>query len=158
MARSNRTLTQFVVDRILFSLKHGPEAVGRSEAGNTRVEADIKDTTQLVVYLFENEIIRLVYSPQRRNQVIGAIISTGDFYDSSGRPSRTTRERLNGILDALGTASVIPAGVRVFVKSDDGQCYLGKGDKVRVFNHKCPRLVILSDFIMSLNELCTAAK
>ena len=158
MARSNRTLTQFVVDRILYSLKHGPEGVGRSQAGNTRVEVDFKDTAQLVVYLFENEIVRLVYSPHKQGHILGAIVSTGNFYDSSGRPSRTTRERLNGILDALGTASVIPSGVRVFVKSDDGQCYLGKGDQVRAFNEDSPRLVILSKFIMSLNELCTAAK
>ena len=41
MTRSNRTLTQFVVDRIRYALVYGPESVGRSTAGNTEVEVDV---------------------------------------------------------------------------------------------------------------------
>lgn len=148
MARSNRQLTQFVVDRVRAALVYGPEMVGRSTAGNTEVEVDACSNCSrpghLVVRLFGKEIIRLFFSPLNKAQILGFMVSAGDFYDSKGRPSRTTRERLNGILDALGTAEFIPEGVRVFIKPEDNQCYLGKGDAAKVFNSTASQLIILS--------------
>ena len=149
MARSNRTLTQFVVDRIRYALVYGPETVGRSVAGNTEVESDVCSNcarpAHLVVRLFGKEIIRLFFSPLNKGQVLGILVSTGDFYDSKGRPSRTTRERLNGILDALGTAKFIPENVRVFINTADNQCYIGRGDAAKVFNSSQPKVIIMAN-------------
>lgn len=147
MTRSNRTLTQFVVDRVRYALVYGPEAVGKSSAGNTEVEIDSCSScsrpAHLVVRLFGKEIIRLFFNPLNKGQILGLLISTGDFYDSKGRPSRTTRERLNGILDSLGSAQFLPEGVRVFIRTEDNQCYLGKGDAAKVFNAATPKLMLI---------------
>ena len=70
-------------------------------------------------------------------------IYSGDFYDSKGRPSRTTRERLNGLLDALGQNGFIPEGVRVFIR-EDGSCNIGKGDACKQFDAGKPVIGMLA--------------
>lgn len=130
MARSNRTLTQFAVNKVRQYLLHGPEHFVNEKAGNTEVVLSQCPTcprSAVEVKLFEQDILRLVPNPLNPRVIAGIMVSTGNFYDSKGRPSRTTRERLNGLLDALGTAEFIPAGVRVFLR-EDGSCYLGKDD------------------------------
>ena len=79
MARSNRQLTQFVVDKIRFALINGPEALqGAARAGNTEVVYDTCDHCErpghLVVRLFDKEIIRLVFSPLNNRVVCGLIV------------------------------------------------------------------------------------
>jgi len=153
MARSNRQLTQFAVDRIKGHLMAGPVA-GASSAGNTEVEVDTCDCGRpphLVVRLFNKEIARIFLSPLSDRVVVGALFSSGDFYDSKGRPSRTTRERLNGILDFLCCAGFFPDGVRVFIR-EDGYCCIGKGDAAKVFDASNPKVAILahpSDLVLS---------
>ena len=69
----------------------------------------------------------------------------GNFYDSKGRPSRTTRERLNGILDSLGELGIIPAGLRAFIDPDTGACCIGKGGQFRPLSNNTDKVVILAN-------------
>ena len=147
MTRSNRQLTQFAVERLRYAMVYGPEKVGKSSQGNTEVESDGCDhcdrPAHLIVRLYNKEIMRILFSPINSRVVAGVLIRTGDFYDSKGRPSRTTRERLNGLLDALGAAHFIPDGVRAFIR-EDHSCALGKGDACKSFDAGAPAALILS--------------
>ena len=147
MARSNRQLTQFAVDKIRQYMVYGPEQFRSEKAGNTAVYLDACEhcarLPHVVVTLFDREILRLYVSPLNPRIIAGCMISAGDFYDSKGRPSRTTRERLNGLLDALGTAQFIPEGVRVFFR-EDNSCAIGKGDACKHFDAGNDKVLILS--------------
>lgn len=136
MARSNRQLTQFAVDKIRQYMVYGPEEFKNEKAGNTEVRFDRCQAcprAEVSVYLFDKKIMHLVVNPFNPRVIAGIAVFTGDFYDSKGRPSRTTRERLNGLLDALGTAKFIPEGVRVFIR-EDGTCCVGKGEACKHFD------------------------
>lgn len=146
MARSNRQLTQFAVDKIRQYMVYGPEEFVDEKAGNTEValeDCPCCPRIALAVKLFNKEIIRLVVNPFNPRIISGMIVSAGDFYDSKGRPSRTTRERLNGLLDALGAAQFIPEGVRVFLR-EDGSCRVGKGDACKRFDAGNAQVLILA--------------
>ena len=150
MTRSNRQLTQFVVDRIRYALSYGADKVNaHSVAGNTEVDLDFCNScprpAHLVVKLFGKEIARLFFSPIDTKKVAGLMISAGDFYDSKGRPSRTTRERLNGILDALGAAGFLPEGVRTFIHKDTSVCCVGRDEDCRELSSEQPRVIILAN-------------
>ena len=147
MSRSNRTLTQFVVDKVRQAMVYGLDTVKAEKAGNTQVEVDLWEAPRwyhLVVRLFDKEIVRIYFSPINKRAVCGVMLSTGDFYDSKGRPSRTTRERLNGILDALGAAKFLPEGVRVFIHAETQQCCVGKGDACKTFDSGSPKVLLLA--------------
>lgn len=146
MARSNRQLTQFAVDKLCQYMVYGPEEFVDEAAGNTEVV--LEDCPRcprpaLAVKLFGKDIIRLVVNPFNPRIIGGIDIFSGDFYDSKGRPSRTTRERLNGLLDALGAAQIIPEGVRVFIR-EDGACCIGKGYACKYFDAGNNPILILS--------------
>lgn len=146
MARSNRQLTQFAVDKIRQYLVYGPENFVDETAGNTKVvleDCPCCPRVALVVKLFDKEIIRLVVNPFNPRVIAGICVFTGDFYDSKGRPSRTTRERLNGLLDSLGTNRFIPEGIRVFLR-EDGSCCVGKGDACKQFDAGNAEILILA--------------
>ena len=147
MTRSNRTLTQFAVDKLRHAMVYGLEPGQKSVMGNTEVEVDACDQCErpshLVIRLYGKVIMRLLFSPVNPRVVAGILVRTGDFYDSKGRPSRTTRERLNGLLDALGTANFIHEGVRVFVR-EDNSCVLGKGDACKSFDAGAPAVLLLA--------------
>ena len=147
MTRSNRQLTQFAVERLRYAMVYGPENVGKSNQGNTEVESDTCDhcdrPAHLIIRLYDKEIMRILFSPINSRVVAGVLIRTGDFYDSKGRPSRTTRERLNGLLDALGAAHFIPDGVRAFIR-EDRSCALGKGSACRSFDAGSPGVLLLA--------------
>lgn len=136
MPRSNRQLTQFAVDKLRQYLVYGPDLFVSEKAGNTEVYFNNCPTCPrmaLEIKLFAKTILQLIPNPFNPRVIAGIGVFTGDFYDSKGRPSRTTRERLNGLLDALGTAGFIPEGVRVFLR-EDGTCCLGKGDACKCFD------------------------
>ena len=147
MARSNRQLTQFAVDRLRYAMVYGAENVVSSSQGNTEVTADTCDhcsrPAHLVIRLYDKEIMRILFSPINPRVVAGVLVRSGDFYDSKGRPSRTTRERLNGLLDALGAAKFIPEGVRAFIR-EDNSCALGKGDACKAFDAGAPAVLLLA--------------
>lgn len=147
MARSNRQLTQFAVDRLRYALVYGLEKTEDTVAGNTGITVDrcshCKRPPCLVISLYGKEIMRILFSPINPRAVAGVLAMPGDFYDSKGRPSRTTRERLNGLLDALGAAKFIPEGVRAFIR-EDSSCALGKGDACKTFDAGAPAVLLLS--------------
>ena len=136
MARSNRQLTQFAVDSLKRFINNPVPLYAGDVAGNTEVRQQTlsEGLTEYSVRLFGEEIaaIRLA-----RRFPPAVSLSAGDFYDSKGRPSRTTRERLNGILDFLGDEGILPVGVRVFI-GEDGACFVGKGDKAQRFDATNP--------------------
>ena len=138
MARSNRQLTQFAVDTLKHCLDNGISCDTVS-AGNTEVCVFpyAINQTRYSVALFGKEILVLFLGGQ--NPLIH--LRTGDFYDSKGRPSRSTRERLNGLLDFLSSEQLLPEGLRVFIRKD-GVCCLGKGDNHYVFDESNPEWII----------------
>ena len=124
MTRSNRALTQFVIGKIDEYLDLGPERFVNAAGGNTSVTLTRDgDADTLGVWLFDQPIAELFFLGGRFEAV--AVID-GSFYDKAGRPSRTTRERLNGILDHLGEICFIPGGVRVFIDPEDERTYVGR--------------------------------
>ena len=121
---------------------------GTSTAGNTEVELEVctcctERPNHVVVRLFGKEIFRAYTSPLNGRTIIGIQIKTGRFYDSKGRPSRTTRERLNGLLDFACDQKFLPEGVRVFLR-EDGLCCVGKGEAAKVFDASNPTVVIMA--------------
>ena len=146
MARSNRQLTQFAVDKVRQYLTLGPDGFEDEAAGNTRVSFFACDKCQrktVKICLYGKKIMELVVNPFNPRVVAGMFVYSGDFYDSKGRPSRTTRERLNGLLDALGQNGFIPEGVRVFIR-EDGSCNIGKGDACKQFDAGKPVIGMLA--------------
>ena len=146
MARSNRQLTQFAVNKVRQYLVLGPEEFTNEAAGNTRVSffsCSQCERKTVKICLYGKKIMELVVNPLNPRVIAGMFIFSGDFYDSKGRPSRTTRERLNGLLDALGQANFIPEGVRVFIR-EDGSCCIGKGDACKQFDAGKPVIGMLS--------------
>lgn len=146
MARSNRQLTQFAVNKVRQYLILGPDEFSDEAAGNTRVSffsCGQCERKTVKICLYGKKIMELVVNPLNPRVIAGMFIHSGDFYDSKGRPSRTTRERLNGLLDALGQANFIPEGVRVFIR-EDGSCCIGKGDACKQFDAGKPVIGMLS--------------
>ena len=139
MTRSNRTLTQFAVDRLSDFIKN-PSAFVSETKGNTEVSVHVDSLTKELTFqvlLFEQSIFEL---SERC-----LIVRNGGFFDSKGRPSRTTRERLNGLLDAAGELGCIPEGVRVFfrIEGDQFSCKIGKGETVNTFDSASPDRIIV---------------
>ncbi len=79
-------------------------------------------------------------------------LRNGGFFDSKGRPSRTTRERLNGLLDAAGDLGCIPKGVRVFfrIEGDQFSCKVGKGEVVNTLDSSSPDRIIVRNHLQLL--------
>lgn len=124
MTRSNRALTQFTVNKIDEYLELGSRRFQNASGGNTSVTLTRDgDLDILGVWLFDKPIAELLFLDGRFDCII---VFDGGFYDKAGRPSRTTRERLNGILDHLGEACFIPEGVRVFLDPEDQQVHVGR--------------------------------
>ena len=112
--------------------------LGRLEPGtyencNTKVECTEDRTVKtVIVSLFDDPIVNLALSlPDEKPFYLAVCI--GDYFDGFGCPTKTTVERLNGLLDGLGFHGVIPSGVRVFRDPIENTFYLGKGaDKIPV--------------------------
>jgi hypothetical protein len=139
MTRSNRTLTQFAVDNFVdFTDSPKPEPFSRTKGNTTCSVAFDKEKQEMVfrVLLFDDVIFEA--------SELGLTLRSGDFYDSMGRPSRTTRERLNGLLDASGTLKLIPEGVRVFFRNEGEHfsCRVGSGEICEMFDSKSPSRVL----------------
>ena len=147
MARSNRPLTRFAVECLKGHIMNGP-VEGKTVEGNTEVEVQVcrrcpYAPPQYVVNLHGKQIMRIYTNPLNHQTPIAIMCSTGEFYDGKGRPSNTTRERLNGLLDYLGSAGFVPEGIRVFLRGD-GLCCIGKGDDAKVFDKSTPAVMLLA--------------
>lgn len=139
MARSNRQLTQFAVHRVDRILDTGTNISPTSEsAGNTEVCTTFN---QIRVRLFGEEI--LLIDGANLDKPREVTVFSGNFYDSKGRPSRTTRERLNGLLDLLGDRGIVPKGTRVFLAGDG--CRVGRGDQSQPLGKGNPAAFLLAN-------------
>lgn len=124
MARSNRPLTQFAVNKVQEFVELGPTGFKNATAANTTVEFD--GNNSLTVRLFGEQILEIFRGEHGYDSVV---VYDGSFYDGLGRPTRTTRERLNGILDYLGSQQIIPEGVRIFFDPESKICFVGRDDE-----------------------------
>ena len=136
--RSNRPLTAFAVSKIEEYLSGN--GFKDQEAGNTAVSLRRNgDMEYLEVRLFDKPIAQLCFI---ENIFQGIRVLNGEFFDSVGNPSRTTRERLNGILDWIGVEGLIPEGVRVFLAQDGSACYIGRKELRRPLGDGLPSVTI----------------
>lgn len=95
--------------------------------GSTTVEIAIDGIRKSFrVKLFGSPILTLTWNGK---QFTSIVITFTEFYDTYGQPSSTTSERLNGLLDGLGLAGVIPKGTRVFRDGEWHTTYFGRGDE-----------------------------
>tara|TARA_B100001173_G_scaffold307745_2_gene316821 strand:+ start:1488 stop:1934 length:447 start_codon:yes stop_codon:yes gene_type:complete len=146
MTRSNRTLTQFAADRLSDFIRN-PSTLLSETKGNTTVSVKKNRLTQELTFevlLFGISIFEL------SSQCL--TLRNGGFFDSKGRPSRTTRERLNGLLDAAGALDLIPEGVRLFL-GHNGQkdtCFVGKGATVALLDSQIHDRVIVRNHLQLL--------
>lgn len=143
MTRSNRTLTQFAVDKLSEFVKNKWIGPTTQTKGNTTVKIfepkDESSNTVFQVFLFDESIFEL--------DDTHLIIRNGGFFDSKGRPSRTTRERINGLLDTVGDLDLIPQGTRMFL-GNNGQkdtCFIGNRSVSAVLDSQCPDRIIVRD-------------
>ena len=150
--RSNKTATQRAVEHVVeyISTRH-PEP-GEWTYLNTQVRID--QNLSLSVLLLDKPI--LVIDRTESGYVDKIFVCSGEFYDDEGNPSNLTRERLNGLLAALGHVSIVPKDVRVCMKymyaEDEADqikdaprlCYIISGDNRVLFNEDYATVVGIS--------------
>jgi hypothetical protein len=122
--RSNKPLTSFACSILRKFLDGNFRATDRYEEtrGNTTVRVD---NLMFRAYLYGQRIFTVCLS---NGEVAGICVAFTDTFDSAGMPTRTVRERLNGLLDTLGQKRVLPYNVRVFIDPSYGIAYLGRND------------------------------
>ena len=135
--RSNRMLTQRAVERVLQYVRTTSPEPGQWQYINTDIRVD--EDQSLTVFLLENPIMRI--TRMKTGHLDKVYVLSGGFYDNDGNPSGLTRERLNGLLAALGDARVIPQKVRVFIEHDYEMCYVGSGEQKVAFNKDYSNMV-----------------
>lgn len=142
MTRSNRSLTQFAVNQVKHYLTTpAPDAPRTREAGNTQVVDNPWCEARLIsVNLFNAKIFQVVGSVFRGDRVRWITLGAGSIFDGQGRPTRTTRERLNGLLDMLGELGVVPQDTRVFIEKET--CWVGNRVSRTPFNSEHPVVTI----------------
>ena len=78
-------------------------------------------------------------------------VFSGGNHDRDGNPSAETRERLNGLLDALSGDKYLPDNVKVFMERESGLCYLARFNEKTVLNKNYPTRITVEmnakDFI-----------
>ena len=117
--RSNRRITEFACSLLDFFLAEHFRGSGSREKGNTRVSYRITRQLQSFhVYLYDEPIFRVFCEDW---EPFSVWVCTTSFFDGNGAPTRTTRERLNGLLDRLGVHGVLPLGVRIFMDKESSE-------------------------------------
>ena len=125
-----RMVTQRTVDEVVNYIRK-PEPTEWSFS-NTYVEVD-EDCT-LTVSIQGNPILRVTRTDDNKD-FDKVFVFAGGVYDHNGNPSDTTKERLNGLLNALGWCGVIPTRVRVFFDPEFGLTYYGSGENKVALNY-----------------------
>jgi hypothetical protein len=128
-SNSFRMVTQRAVDEVVNYIRK-PEATQWSFS-NTEIEVD--DESTLTVSICNNPILRVTRTSDNKD-FDRVFVFAGGVYDNNGNPSETTKERLNGLLNALGWCGVIPTRVRVFFDQEFGLTYFGSGENKIVLN------------------------
>lgn len=118
----------FVTQRVVFALKNYLDGQLR----DSRTYADTRlDVAEGCLFVKVNGNTVMTVFKESDDQVVSVVVTDGFYYDADGNPTKTTRERLNGLLDALGDEQIIPQGVRVYIDGEYGVCYL-KHEKSRI--------------------------
>jgi hypothetical protein len=124
--RSNRPLTQFALGCLDLFLKTSNYSTDRSR-GDTSVLCTKKDKIKkFKAFVFGEQIIEVTLF---EDEPVAVNVFMGSTFGANGGPSDPVVERLNGLLDALGSYSVIPRGVRVFRDRIEEIFYLGRGEQ-----------------------------
>jgi len=153
--RTNKTLTEFAIHAVEEYLGGSRERYW--EKGNTAAYVD--DDMSLVVTLVDKPILRIKRKDNKPEQVN---VYAGGVYDENGNPTNLTRERLNGLLDALGAAQVIPQNVRVSYDPSYSMCYLLQGEqRVALNKNYCTMVGVKShpnDFCIGDMEIVSRSR
>lgn len=140
--RSNRQLTEFACQHLDAFLSNSNSKAFVEQKCNTVVSVSVEENLKILrVLLFGSPILTI---SSVNDKPVSIIISFTEFFDDYGRPSSTTAERLNGLLDRLGSHAILPQNVRVFRDTEWYMTYLGKGDdKVAVGQSYARRVYLL---------------
>lgn len=130
-------LTQRAVEHVLQYVSTTNPKPDQWQHLNTEIRVD--QDLSLTVSLLGNPILRITRMKSGRLDKV--YVMSGGFYDNDGNPSGLTRERLNGLLAALGDALIIPKKVRVFIEHDYEMCYVGSGEQKVAFNKDYSNMV-----------------
>jgi len=139
--RSNTYPTQKAVYALLDFIREIP--FSRRSLGDTVV--DVRRNVDIAEQIFSVTVFdRLVMQVRKEgNEIVDIYVFSGFYYDADGNPTRTVRERLNGLLDTLGEEGIIPLGVRVIMDKEYNMCYLALNDDMVALNkHYCDMIGI----------------
>lgn len=129
--RSNKMLTQRAINAMRDYLRGYWDRPGRRDMGNTSVSQD--QDGNLMIELFGNPVMRI---EKIDGEAARISVYDGGRYDYEGNPSNLTRERLNGLLDALSADHYLPDNVKVIMDNDYGLCYVARFDQKAALNNK----------------------
>lgn len=125
--RSNKPITQFACDLLGQFLDQRLIGNAVKSRYDTSVSYNATEESQLFfVHHCNADLVNIAMQDWRPCSVR---ISFSGHFNAEGMVDDAAIERLNGLLDTLGSYGAIPDGVRVF-RSKKGQfCYFGKGDE-----------------------------
>ena len=127
ISRSNRPLTEFVCRFLAQFLTGKHLGEGREQRGNTTVYYSANTYKQkFSVSIFDKQIFEILMDRWTPSSIL---ISFGEYWDDYGRPTTTTVERLNGLLNRLAIFRVIPNNVRIFRDPEHKLSYIGRFDE-----------------------------
>lgn len=145
--RSNRPVTQFAV-RNTEEFLLGKSEPSRKWLQNTTVEVvqEDKRSMTLFVRLYHENILTMTMSLPEQ-ELIHVCVSVGTTFSMNGYPTKTTLERLNGLLDCMGFHGVIPEKVRAFKDPEGtGLFFFGKGDqRVPIGQYHARNIILTPD-------------
>jgi hypothetical protein len=124
--RSNRPLTQFACGCLDLFLSLQAYETNRSR-GDTAVKCfSTKRTKRFQVFVREEQIMEII---SFEGEPVEVKVSTGGLLDINGESSDSIKERLNGLLHALGYYKVLPTDVRIFRDNTEEIFFIGRGDQ-----------------------------
>lgn len=136
-SRSNRMLTQRLInclaDFCLLAPDHDNRTIFKRQIGPLNINWDS--------FLFEahynGNLIMTFEKDEERN--LTALLTTGSYHDGNGNPTSSTRELINGVMDALEAHGFMHY-VRAYIEDGIGQLVVE--DAVQPFNAAHPYVVI----------------
>lgn len=154
--RSNRPVTEFACN-LTSRFLMGTLEPGKQTLNNTSVSCiESKSAVNLLVDLFDHAILDILLALPTEDP-IHVRISIGNYFDGYGNPTKTTVERLNGLLDCIGCHGIIPEGVRIFKDRGTDTFCLGKGDKYIPVGKKYAKNVFLKpdcdEFVVEYSDI-----
>jgi len=132
--RANKMVTQRAIDAMARYLNGSWQADQLSDDWECKgTSARLHSDGSLTISLFENPILRLY---KEKGIVCRVSVFDGGCYDHQGNPSHLTRERLNGLLDALSAMKYLPDNVKVIYDNEYEICYLARFEQKAALNGK----------------------